>query len=54
MQDFPKKPFYIHCQGGYRSVIAASVLAKNGVEVVNVEGGYDGLVKAGQPMVEMA
>lgn len=54
MQDFPKKPFYIHCQGGYRSVIAASVLAKNGVEVVNIEGGYDGLVKAGQPMVEMA
>lgn len=52
--DFPKHTFYVHCQGGYRSVIAASVLAKHGIDAVNIEGGFEGLVKAGQPVVEMA
>ncbi|MGB0891270.1 MAG: MBL fold metallo-hydrolase [Flavobacteriaceae bacterium] len=40
--EFPKnKPFYIHCAGGYRSVIAASILKARGFHnVIDVAGGY--------------
>ncbi len=39
---FPKKDsFYIHCAGGYRSVIAASILKKRGVHnLVDIQGGF--------------
>jgi glyoxylase-like metal-dependent hydrolase (beta-lactamase superfamily II)/rhodanese-related sulfurtransferase len=44
----PQTPFYIHCKSGYRSVAAASVLKKQGAEhIINIDGGYDGMVKAG-------
>jgi hydroxyacylglutathione hydrolase len=37
----PKKTYYIHCAGGYRSMIAASILKARGVDrVIDVEGGY--------------
>ncbi len=33
--------FYIHCAGGYRSVIAASILKSRGIHnLVNIEGGF--------------
>jgi rhodanese-related sulfurtransferase len=33
---------YIHCAGGYRSVIAASIMKKQGIHNIrNVLGGYD-------------
>jgi len=40
--EFPKKgDFYIHCAGGYRSVIAASILKSRGFHnVIDVTGGY--------------
>jgi len=34
------KVAYIHCAGGYRSVIAASILKARGFQVVDVIGGY--------------
>lgn len=47
--QFPdRKPFYIHCAGGYRSVIAASILKARGFHnVIDVEGGYDAIQKTG-------
>ena len=42
-----KSKFYIHCQGGYRSMIAASILKKNGIHSFsNVKGGYNSIKKA--------
>jgi hydroxyacylglutathione hydrolase len=47
-------PLAVHCQGGYRSMIACSLLRRAGVEdVVNVIGGFDAWRKAGLP-VEVA
>jgi hydroxyacylglutathione hydrolase len=41
-------PIAVHCQGGSRSAVAASVLAAAGVnDVTNVEGGYAAWVLAG-------
>lgn len=38
--------YYVHCAGGYRSVIAASILKARGFEqVVNIKGGYKALVE---------
>lgn len=36
-----EEPYYLHCQSGYRSVVAASILKNKGVkDVVNVEEGW--------------
>jgi glyoxylase-like metal-dependent hydrolase (beta-lactamase superfamily II)/rhodanese-related sulfurtransferase len=45
LAEFPKvENFYIHCAGGYRSVIAASILKARGYHnVVDVKGGYDAI-----------
>ena len=42
ISEFPTdKDFYIHCAGGYRSVIAASILKSRGFHnVIDVAGGY--------------
>jgi glyoxylase-like metal-dependent hydrolase (beta-lactamase superfamily II)/rhodanese-related sulfurtransferase len=42
IQEFPKEEdFYIHCAGGYRSVIASSILKARGYHnVIDVAGGY--------------
>lgn len=47
MATFSKEvPNYIHCQGGYRSMIAASILKARGFEnVIDVAGGYGAISK---------
>lgn len=41
-----EKTYYLHCQGGYRSVIACSILMSKGFsKVVNVLGGYKELAQ---------
>lgn len=40
----PRKTYYVHCAGGYRSLIAASILRSRGFEkVINIKGGYKAL-----------
>ena len=45
--EFPKEEaFYVHCAGGYRSVIAASIVKARGYHnVINVLGGFDAIKK---------
>jgi len=45
LAEFPKEePFYVHCAGGYRSVIAGSILKSRGIHnLINVEGGFKAL-----------
>jgi hydroxyacylglutathione hydrolase len=42
VEEFPtKEDFYVHCAGGYRSVIAASILKARGFHnIIDVAGGY--------------
>ena len=44
---FPEKgTFYLHCAGGYRSVIAASILKKRGIHnLINVNGGFKSILE---------
>ena len=44
------KRIVLHCQGGGRSAIAASVLQAAGFDVLNVRGGYDEWAKSGRPV----
>ncbi len=47
--EFPTdQDFYVHCAGGYRSVIAASILKARGYhKVIDVAGGYGAIKKTG-------
>jgi glyoxylase-like metal-dependent hydrolase (beta-lactamase superfamily II)/rhodanese-related sulfurtransferase len=43
-----KQTYYLHCAGGYRSMIAASILKARGVDqVVDVAGGYGAIKDTG-------
>ncbi|KPM32195.1 Beta-lactamase domain protein [Croceitalea dokdonensis DOKDO 023] len=52
LAEFPnKETFYVHCAGGYRSMIAASILKSRGIHnVVDVAGGFAAIKKAGIPV----
>jgi glyoxylase-like metal-dependent hydrolase (beta-lactamase superfamily II)/rhodanese-related sulfurtransferase len=54
LAEFPKdKPFILHCAGGYRSMIAASILKSRGWEdFVDVEGGMSAILKTSVPKTE--
>jgi len=47
VSEFPKEEdFYIHCAGGYRSMIAASIVKARGYHnVINVAGGFAAIKK---------
>ncbi|TYQ00314.1 glyoxylase-like metal-dependent hydrolase (beta-lactamase superfamily II) [Tenacibaculum adriaticum] len=49
IKEFPTdKDFYVHCAGGYRSVIASSILKARGFHnVIDVAGGYGAIKKTG-------
>ncbi len=47
----PKERLYIHCAGGYRSVIAGSILKSKGIHnLVNIEQGFKGIKKQNIPI----
>lgn len=47
------KPFYIHCAGGYRSMIAASILKSRGVHnFKEVEGGFKSIAETAVPKTD--
>ena len=49
----PKEHFYLHCQGGYRSMIAASILQARGYRNFSeVEGGYGAISKTNIPLLK--
>jgi hydroxyacylglutathione hydrolase len=45
------KPVVVHCLAGGRSAIAASILQRAGLDVVNMRGGFQAWVDAGLPVV---
>jgi hydroxyacylglutathione hydrolase len=47
--EYPEnKTFYVHCAGGYRSMIAASILKSRGIHnLIDVQGGFEAIKKAG-------
>ncbi|MEZ4905390.1 MAG: rhodanese-like domain-containing protein [Spirosomataceae bacterium] len=50
MAEFPKEEtMYIHCAGGYRSMIAASILKSRGYDnLVDVAGGFAAIAQSGK------
>ncbi len=54
IEEFPTdKDFYVHCAGGYRSVIASSILKARGIHnVIDVAGGYGAIKNTGIPRTE--
>ena len=53
MNLLPKvSPFYIHCAGGYRSMIAASILKSRGIHnFIDVKGGLGAIKKTGIALI---
>ncbi|WP_299517984.1 rhodanese-like domain-containing protein, partial [uncultured Flavobacterium sp.] len=54
LNEFPKdKPFVLNCAGGYRSIIAASILKQNGFSnFSDVVGGFSEIKKTSIPTTE--
>lgn len=54
LAEFPlETDFYVHCAGGYRSVIAASILKARGIHnVIDIAGGFAHIKKTGLPVTE--
>jgi len=54
LSEFPEQEtFYVHCAGGYRSMIASSILKSRGIHnLVDVAGGFADIKKAGIPVTD--
>jgi len=54
LAEFPTtETFYLHCAGGYRSMIAASILKSRGIHnLIDVAGGFGAIKKAGVPTTD--
>ena len=47
------KKYYVHCAGGYRSVIAASILKARGFNnLVDIAGGFGAIEKTDLPTTD--
>jgi glyoxylase-like metal-dependent hydrolase (beta-lactamase superfamily II)/rhodanese-related sulfurtransferase len=56
LAEFPKEQdFYLHCAGGYRSMIAASILKSRGYHnLINVAGGFAAMKESGMDITDHA
>jgi rhodanese-related sulfurtransferase len=54
LTEFPgRETFYLHCAGGYRSVIAASILKSRGIHnLVDIAGGFGALRETGMELTD--
>ncbi|MGX1927795.1 MBL fold metallo-hydrolase [Flagellimonas sp. 2504JD4-2] len=54
LSEFPEdETFYVHCAGGYRSMIAASILKSRGIHnLVDVAGGFKAIKEVGIPVTD--
>lgn len=54
LAEFPNnKLFYVHCAGGYRSMIASSILKSRGIHnLIDVKGGFKAIKEAGVSVSE--
>ncbi|UOX33742.1 MBL fold metallo-hydrolase [Flavobacterium sediminilitoris] len=54
LSEIPKnEPFYVHCAGGYRSVIWSSIMKSRGYHnMINIETGMSGIKNTAIPLVE--
>jgi hydroxyacylglutathione hydrolase len=51
----PNETYYIHCAGGYRSMIAASILKARGIDnVIDIAGGYGAIKETGLKRTDFA
>ena len=49
----PNKKYFLHCAGGYRSLIAASILKSNGISnVTDVRGGFTDIKETGVELTD--
>jgi hydroxyacylglutathione hydrolase len=51
LAEVPAGELWVHCQGGYRASVAASILDAAGRAVVTVDDDYDRAARAGVPVV---
>lgn len=52
LDEVPSGEVWVHCAGGYRASIAASILVSAGVQLVAVDDSFDTASDAGLPIVE--
>jgi hydroxyacylglutathione hydrolase len=53
MEMHDDEPFYLHCAGGYRSMIAASILKARGIhDFKEVDGGFSAIAKTEVPKTD--
>ncbi|MGB7447810.1 MAG: MBL fold metallo-hydrolase [Ornithinimicrobium sp.] len=54
LDDIPRGSLWVHCAGGYRASVVASILAAHGFDVVAVDESFDHAEPAGLPLVAAA
>lgn len=53
LAEFPERSFFVYCAGGYRSMIAASILKSRGIHnLIDIKGGFEAIKEAGVPVSE--
>ncbi len=54
LDEYPKdENFYIHCAGGYRSIIASSILKSRGIHnIVDIKGGFQKIKETQIPITQ--